>query len=192
MRALGPASLAAALLFSLQAHAQPFRHPGIPSGPPPQQVVVSNFPNPQNVVGSVSVTNLPAVQDVNVVNAPPQCGATPRFQLVGFTTAMFTGGEGVLGFTSACQQQFANSRMCTSLEVMDTPAVPSSLAGEAWVRPSFVAINFDASGVTSSTCQGWSNDAVNDIGLAVDAAGRFTYIGYCATPRAVACCAPVP
>jgi len=202
MRALRSATLAAALVFSVEAHAQPFlRGLGPPPPPKGKGVVVTNFPNPQNVAGSVSVTNLPAVQDVNVVNAPPQCGAAASFQLVGFTTATFTGGQGVLGLTSACQQQFAKSRMCTSLEVMDTTAIPSGLAGEAWVRPSFVAAGaggvVDASGgaegfARDSTCWGWSvGIGPGAYGLDVDAAGRFRQVG-CDTPRAVACCASVP
>ena len=40
-------------------------------GPDPKQVEVINFPDPQNVTGSVEVTNLPEVQDVNVVNPSP-------------------------------------------------------------------------------------------------------------------------
>lgn len=154
MRALGPASLAAALLFSLQADAK-----------------------------------TPKV---------------PRFQLVGFTTATFTGGQGVLGFTLACQQQFANSRMCTSLEILETTKVPAGLAGEAWVRPSFApgANNvMDASGISSDglglTCFGWSLGLNGISGLVVDGAGRFhtsvfQSLSYCDSARAVACCALVP
>ena len=65
-------------------------------------------------VKEVEVTNLPAVQSVEVVNAPtpaPPLG----FQLVGFTSATFDGSQGVLGFTLACQAEFPGSRMCTSV-----------------------------------------------------------------------------
>jgi hypothetical protein len=203
MRALGSVILAATLLFSLEAHAQPFLR-GL--GPPPKGVVVTNFPNPQNVTGSVAVTNLPAVQDVNVVNAPTTSGASPRFQLVGFTTATSTGGPGVLGFTLACQQEFANSRMCTSLEILETTAVPAGLAGEAWVRPAIVApdvnVQVDASGVigdaTNLTCSGWSFGTSGLGALVVDGSGRFRQSSgtgpssFCNALRPVACCAPVP
>jgi hypothetical protein len=42
---------------------------------------------------------------------------------------------GVLGFTLACQQEFADSRMCASEEIVNTQTVPASLAGSAWFRP---------------------------------------------------------
>jgi hypothetical protein len=207
MRDLGSTTLAAALLvFSLEAHAQPLLR-GL--GPPPRGVVVTNFPNPQNVTGSVAVTNLPAVQDVNVVSAPPAGGASPRFQLVGFTTATFTGGQGVLGFTLACQQEFADSRMCTSLEILETTKVPGGLAGEAWVRPTITTdlptagTVVDASGVSAVpdflSCDGWRDNGSTPFsnGLVVDGAGRFrsrftTLFTECGVARAVACCAPVP
>jgi hypothetical protein len=66
-----------------------------------KDVNVTNFPNPQNVAGSVEVSNLPAVQDVNVTNDTanpvevagavevtnlPAPGGAARFQLVGFTS----------------------------------------------------------------------------------------------------------
>lgn len=89
--------------------------------------------------------------------------APPRFELVGFTSATFVGDEGVLGFTLACQAQFAGSRMCSSAEVMNTVDVPAGLSSLAWVRPSFVSISgtqaLDASGIYDSgddlTCRGW-------------------------------------
>ena len=74
-----------------------------------------------------------------------------RIQLVGFTSDTFTGGEGVLGFTEACQVEFAESRMCTSVEVMRTTELPIlPEAASAWVRPAFVpggGLATDASGV---------------------------------------------
>ena len=78
----------------------------------------------------------------------------PRVQLVGFTTAGFQGDEGVLGYTRACQQEFPESRMCTSVEVLETTDVPA-LSGDAWVRPvSQVSdsVALDASGVKSDSC----------------------------------------
>ena len=39
----------------------------------------------------VKVTNLPEVQDVNVVNAPTAPPACSRIQLVGFTSETYTG-----------------------------------------------------------------------------------------------------
>lgn len=194
MRPLGLACLIA-LTLSLEALAEP----------PPRRVVVTNFPNPQNVAGAVEVTNLPAVQDVNVVNTPPSGSA--RFQLVGFTAAQFNGAQGVLGFTLACQQEFPRSRMCSSLEILETTTVPSGLVGDAWVRPSPEGLGgawSDVSGAGPAspadlTCRGWSlaTPMTQPGGLVVDAAGRFS-VGtyptgpYCDTPHSVACCALVP
>ncbi len=59
---------------------------------------------------------------------------------MGFTTATFQGGEGILGFTKACQAEFPETRMCTSVEVMQTvgvPALPSQAqtsAGIYWTH----------------------------------------------------------
>lgn len=210
MRLLPLAILAAAIFASLEAPAQPWR-----ARPAPRRVIVTNFPDPQNVSGAVEVTNLPAVQDVRVVNAPPP-STSARFQLVGFTSATFTGGQGVLGFTRACQQEFPGSRMCSSTEVMETTTVPSGLSGEAWVRPTLISSGdirvslpdsggaADAAGISGSpetlSCDGWRNDLFpvgGTGGLVIDAAGRFYVAGRpgtmnCAGPRAVACCAPVP
>ena len=157
---------------------------------PSREVQVTNFPSPQFVEGSVEVTNF------------PEPSSPARFQLVGFTTATFTGGEGVLGFTLACQAEFPGSRMCSSVEVMGTTVVPASLTGEAWVRPVMVpfalasggAHVLDAAGIVGSPsqigCDGWRTGTGNT-GLSIYADGRFTRLA-CYTPRAVTCCAPVP
>ena len=180
MRLLLAALTVVSALFvsSLAATAQPIK-----------QVEVTNFPDPQNVTGSVEVTNFPA--------AP-----TPsRFQLVGFTSDTFTGDTGVLGFTLACQQVFDGSRMCMSTEVMETVTVPASLTGAAWVRPMFVSffgagtqnLAKDASGRTSLngrlSCVGWEDE--NAAGLRVDSHGAFS-TSNCTNAHSVACCAPVP
>ncbi|MCK5364515.1 MAG: hypothetical protein KAR22_16180, partial [Gammaproteobacteria bacterium] len=94
---------------------------------PVKRVEVVNLPDPQNVTGSVEVTNLPAVQDVNVTNAP--AGPPSRFQLVGFTTAALPGDSGLFAFTLACQAEFFGSRICTSREVFETVDVPTGLRG---------------------------------------------------------------
>jgi hypothetical protein len=157
---------------------------------PTKPVAVVNFPDPQNVAGSVAVTNLPAVQDVNVTNELVTVNAAPaaRYQLVGFTTTALAGNAGVLGFTRACQNEFAGSRMCTSLEVMESVILPDGLSGEAWVRPHFVistSTGVDASGIRGGvgielTCRGWRS-FVSSVNLAS---------GGCDTARAIACCAP--
>ena len=177
---------------------------------PIKRVEVVNFPNPQNVTGSVEVSNLPSVQDVNVTNEPLAVLSPPRprIQLVGFTSGNLTSDTGVLGFTLACQAEFAESRMCSSMEVLESVSVPSGLNGTAWVRPSFTPVSIsggsnttvalDASGVQRAgapgsdgllSCSGWSQ-SVTASGLTLDANGRF--VGRpCndAVGRSVACCA---
>jgi hypothetical protein len=176
-----------------------------------KQVEVTNFPDPQSVAGSVEVTNLPVVQDVNVTNTPLTVVALPasRFELIGFTIATFTGDMGVLGFTLACQAEFGDeSRMCTSAEVVETLRVPTASADFSWVRPVFqpkaVATGstnesqkaLDISGrqtdlnpLSNLSCRGWAG-TTNLQGLAVDSQGRFTESS-CDSPRSVACCALV-
>jgi hypothetical protein len=159
-----------------------------------KQVEVTNLPATQNVDGAVEVTNLPAVQDVSVVGG---CPASP-FQLVGFTSATFDGGQGVFTYTAACQAEFPGSRFCTSEEVLNTVSVPLGLSGDAWVRPVFVPFGMNAggmivldtsgrdhTGLSRLSCFGWSPGG--GLGLIVSAVGGFSF-GHCGTPRAVACC----
>lgn len=60
--------------------------------------------------------------------------------LVGFTSATFQGDTGYLGFTTACEAEFPNTRMCASEEVIGTRRIPEGLAGTAWVRPVFALL----------------------------------------------------
>ena len=119
---------------------------------------------------------------------------------LGFTSATFLGGDGVLTFHSACAAEFPNSRMCTSEEILKTPTTPVGLSGTAWVLPVFTPVSTgatDASGASVSspaelTCQGWSTSVIT--GLAMDSSGRFlTAPGAtpCSTPRSIACCRPM-
>ena len=175
-------------LLAVQASAQAIK-----------SVEITNFPDPQNVIGQVEVTNLPI---------PPTVG---QFQLVGFTVATFTGDQGVFGFTRACQGEFSGSRMCTSVEVMRTVSPPALPAGSAaWVRPELVASSgatstVDASGIAGTvhglSCWGWKSAHSDRYGLTVDDDGRFsgatettmdTVSPRCDVPKSVACCAPVP
>ena len=184
------AILVAILLLPLAVGAQEpepvVEQPGV------KQVEVVNFPETQNVTGTVSVANLPA-------------GST-RFQFVGVTAATFTGNKGVGTFTLACQQEYPGSRMCTSQEILWTtdwppqPAVPFV----AWVHPTFVATSassVDVSGLDGHlptfpdlTCGGWA--ALNLRGLAVNSDpstgkyGTFS-IEPCNTAASIACCVPV-
>ena len=128
--------------------------------------------------------------------------ACSNFELVGFTSSMHLGNEGVLELTLACQNDYVDSRMCTSVEVMQTVNVPGGLSGDAWVRPVFVpnggaSGTADASGTTTTspfslTCGGWAG--ISSFGLSVNSNGGFnTESGNCnTTPLAIACCAAAP
>lgn len=153
-------------------------------GPPSREV---------EVTGSVEVTNLPA----------PSRPA--RFQLVGFTTTAQRGDAGVLAFTLACQAELPGSRMCSSVEVMETVELPTLVGVPAWVRPVLVpgavqtagpGVQTDASGVESRnqqlSCDGWSfiGGFTPNFGLTVSAEGRFRAM-QCDGLRPVSCCALV-
>ena len=129
--------------------------------------------------------------------------ACSDFELVGFTSATYEGRTGVLGFTQACQSEFVDSRMCTSVEVMQTVNLPSGLTGAAWVRPVFVPHQtpsssyeaLDASGTRDSaselSCDGWYYGST---GLLVNAGGQFFESRRCddLDLNHVACCAAPP
>ncbi len=131
------------------------------------------------------------------------CSASATLQLVGFTTEEFLGDAGLFTLTLACQAEFPGSRMCTSIEILNTFDVPSGLVGEAWVRPSHVPVSAsgvstggihvgDASGVINQTtlsCNGWSK-LFSGTGLTVDSTGAFNGEIACLPEniRSVACC----
>ena len=96
----------------------------------PKSVEVINDPL------AVEVTNLPAVQDVNVLSSATGGCEVKTFQLVGFTSTLYTGNlGGVLGSTEKCQREFSGSRMCTSEEVQATTNLPSHIPDFSWVDP---------------------------------------------------------
>ncbi len=124
-------------------------------------------------------------------------GAAHR--LVGFTEAQQPGNVRLFGLTQACQAEFPGSRVCASVEVLQTTAIPSGLEGNAWVRPTYVSSIdrsvVDASGLVllggpPSNCDQWKGTA--STGIVVDADGTF-HSGSearCTDPHPVACCAP--
>ena len=150
-------------------------------GAPAERVVtVSNFPAVQTVAGTVNVGNLPAAA---------------RFQLVGFTKATFTAGQGVLGFTAACQAEFGTgSRMCSVGEVFETTVLPdlSSGATTAWVDQG-TAARLAVAGITwpNQNCIGWGYAASGPFnGFFLTKAGKLD-TDQCDQLKGVACCAPV-
>ena len=58
--------------------------------------------------------------------------AEARFQFVGFSEPGVSGG--ILGLNRACHAAFPSSRMCTTVEIMETVNPPMP-AGDGWVRP---------------------------------------------------------
>ena len=127
-----------------------------------------------------------------------QCGTT--HELVGFTSATFTGGQGVLGFTLACQAELgSDARMCNSVEVMRTTNVPVGLLGSAWVHPVLQPAGtgnpVDASGQSglpdeSLTCDSWASGGAHS-GLGVTSLGQFLTAA-CSSSLRVACCERIP
>ncbi len=137
--------------------------------------------------------------------------AAPAFELVGFTSTTHFGDTGFLGFNRACVSEFPGSRMCRSLEVIDTVGPPDNLSGTAWVNPTWVpalagsSLRDAASGVVGSSTTmmcGHGNQTTNEpeggwaiqgnfAGLAFDGDGIFD-LQRCDEQRAVACCAPAP
>ncbi len=118
-------------------------------------------------------------------------------QFVGFTDAIFDGGQGVITYTNACSQEIPGSYMCTSAEVINTKAHPSALSSAmGWVKPTFMPFTagpytyfLDISGVTtagSNACSGWTLTR-GLTGLTVDNKGRFDSRS-CNTLQSVACC----
>jgi hypothetical protein len=122
-------ALVTALIIPLVAYAQA-----------PKKVEVINDPLAVEVTTPIAIIEPVAVDiteplAVEVVNpAPPS--PPVRWQLVGFTSATYTGAMGGnFGVTQKCQLEFLNSRMCRIEEVAATTSIPSSLVGNAWANP---------------------------------------------------------
>jgi hypothetical protein len=167
--------------------------------PPVDQVEIIN--QPIAVIGVVEVTNEPLSVEitnepvaVEVVNPPP---ASPpvRWQLVGFTTATYTGAMGGhFGVTRKCQLEFPNSRMCSLEEVAITTTIPDGLNGVAWAHPQPPTLTtvLTSSGISTGrdTCGFWRN--VGSGGQIVDADGVTAQWATCTESYPIACCALVP
>lgn len=156
----------------------------------------AGVPGPQGEEGPQGEPGLPGADGAD--------GA--ELELVGFTTATFTGGEGLFGYTLACQAEFPRSRMCRSVEVTNTVNVPSGMTGSAWVRPVFYDHFVSGGGQSNSlveisgvggarsayafNCELWATNVGNTAGLSVSSLGRLDRTT-CDTPLAVACCGEV-
>lgn len=136
----------------------------------------------------------------------PMNGMAADYELVGFTSATFDGAQGIRSFTEACQAEFdTDTRMCNSVEVMETvnwPSLPANTAG--WTRPVYVpnpsgTDTRDASGHTRSgdlSCASWIENDSGNRGLSTRTWDYLpgTSIGWasCDWLLPVACCAPAP
>ena len=109
-----------------------------------------------------------------------------EFQLVGFTRQLFTGFDGVLNFSLACQAEFVGSRMCAVEEVNRTeiiPHVPGT--GFAWVQ--------NLSGPDAApnvNCAGWFSNSSRDVGTAIELGQCYggQRMMTCNNSLAIACC----
>ncbi len=139
--------------------------------------------------------------------AGPQGNPAPApssFVLVGFSTGTHVGDDGLLAFSGTCADDIPGSRLCTSLEVLETPNMPSGLTGTAWVRPFVMPDGTGASGRSNPpTCGAWTNGSSGSFGLIMLlddepalAPELAPYSGFftsrCDAPLPIACCAPAP
>jgi len=124
-------------------------------------------------------------QDINAVAQSVSSLVAPStFDFVGFSSTQLNGGAGLFGMSVACQADFGpDSRMATSLEIVESTSQPTLAPSYAWVRPANVTavpvgntyVLIDYSGAASSTglnCNAWSTGGGNT-GLTVLPNGGF-------------------
>lgn len=137
-------------------------------------------------------------------------GGLDKFQYVGVSEEGVRGSSGIISLNNACHATFPGSRMCTSVEIMNTanpPDVRANLSNRiAWVRPQIIGLTntekqIDASGyiakssTTSLSCGGWGSlGAVSKSGLVLfyesnSRNGAFYEAG-CGSYQATCCAAP--
>ncbi len=106
---------------------------------PPKEVIVINDPL---LVEVLSTTDPLLVEVINQTVSEQS-----RFQLVGFTTAIYDGNlGGVFGFTNKCQLEFPDSRWCTMNEVITTTSIPTGLTGKAWIGSEIITTRLNGCG----------------------------------------------
>jgi hypothetical protein len=181
-------ALIAALLVPLAAHAQA-----------PKQVEVINDPL------VVEVTNLPPVQDVNIVDGATGGCEVKTFQLVGFTSTLYTGNlGGIFGSTQKCQLDFPGSRMCAFEEIQKTTDVPDQIADFAWMEPASttscvgsIIIDESEKGMRQWSCNALDAPcravAVQEFGISFESTGSTGGLRLpCSVEQPIACCALAP
>ena len=126
-----------------------------------------------------------------------ETAAASRFQLVGFTTALFLGTEGPPGYSRACHAELPGSRWCTGGEVFDSTN-PPDFTEAAWVRakligPGIYESGMELGGSSDLTCGRWTNGGGNGMVLTKEFSSTGTLLPRsCDVARPVACCAFVP
>ena len=127
-----------------------------------------------------------------------------KFHHVGVTSTTSTGGVGIGALNNACDATFPGSRMCTTVEIMETTPFPAGVQRGAWVRPLIIGLDsqrqlLDASGFhefptivgEGLSCRGWQSSSAQHGGMeVVGSTGLFTATS-CSDSRPAACCAPV-
>jgi hypothetical protein len=138
----------------------------------------------------VEVINDPLA--VEVTN-PPTCETSVRFQLVGFTTDVFTGDlGGPFGATAKCQAAFAGSRMCNIYEAQTTDAPPAARPEAAWIN---VLAGEQPAGTVRTVggigyyCRQWTSTDLP--GGVLRSGGEIVGLP-CSSEIPIACCALVP
>lgn len=98
------------------------------AAPRPSQVEVTNFPAVQAVSGTVIVSNLPVDGEGRLIVAVPQA-APLRF--IGYSTATFPEGTGLLDLNRACAAEFPATRTCSALEIVQLIPAPGPTTAPA-------------------------------------------------------------
>ena len=127
---------------------------------PPQEVAVSNFPDQQNVVGTVDVGNLPLDVDGHLLIAPER-----PFRFVGVTTERFDGAAGWGAMTRACFDEFPGARMSFLEDYMRT-LNPPELLERAWIQ------NNPISTGDAANCNNWTSLASQGAAVLLDGSVR--------------------
>jgi hypothetical protein len=126
-----------------------------------------------------------------------------EFELVGYTTVVRNGAQGVLVYNEDCDNAFpgVGARVCTSGDLMrgnlpDRPPDPTPNATN-WILPTIVGNSttslIDASGIVATganlTCNAFASASASFTGLTANDRGVIVLAG-CNGSRSVACCAP--
>jgi hypothetical protein len=117
---------------------------------------------------------------------------------VGFSAGALDGGNGIYNMNQECIDTYGEGhKLCSSRDILwsPQPAVKPSGGFFAWVRPTYIAPDFDASGQTGSSlsCSGWRSNGESLHGLVVSQNLEFMptssiSLGNCSSELVVACC----